>query len=503
MLSSRRAPSSPSRVPIVSVLVLAALVIGVLLPAAAAGAASRPPVAAADVAADRLLVRFATGTPAHARAAARHDAGATELESIDQLGVDVWKVPAHAAARALAGLQRNPHVAYAEQDAVVVPDQVVPNDPSWSSQWGPRRVNAPDAWSTSTGAASVVIAVLDSGLNPSTDLRGQVTRGYNAMNGTSDVTDNHGHGTKAASVAAATTDNGADIAAYCWSCSIMPVKVFDTGTSYVSDSARGMTWATDNGADVISYSMSGSSSTTTMLNAVRYATDRGVVVVSSAGNQGSDAPRYPAAYPEVIGVAGTTSSDALYSWSNYGQWVEVSAPGSNHAISPTGTVTTFAGTSSAAPAVSGVVGLGLAAGASGPEVRAALEASVAPLSAIKHGRVDAAGMLARLSTSTTVEPAPEPEPEPAPAPEPEPAPAPDPTIALTVTTSKTKGVNTANLRWTGATGTTVVVDIDGATTTVANDGSFQHRTGTKGNPTIAYRVCDSGACSQQVTVSSW
>jgi hypothetical protein len=159
-----------------------------------------------------------------------------------------------------------------------------------------------------------VIAVLDSGLSTSADLRNQVAPGFNAMDGTSDVTANHGHGTKAASVAAATTNNGGGIAAYCWSCTIMPVKVFDTGGASHSDTARGMVWATDHGAKVISYSLSGASPTTTMLNAVRYATDRGVVVVSSAGNLGSDEPRYPAAFPEVIGVAGTTSSDSQPIW---------------------------------------------------------------------------------------------------------------------------------------------------------------------------------------------
>lgn len=84
---------------------------------------------------------------------------------------------------------------------------------------------------------------------------------------------------------------------------------------------------TDNGADIISMSISGSSGSTTLLNAVQYATSRGVVVITSAGNTGDTAQRYPVVYSGVIAVRGSDSADGRYSWSTYGDWVDVAAPG--------------------------------------------------------------------------------------------------------------------------------------------------------------------------------
>lgn len=499
------------------------LLIVAILPPTAAGAAPEIAAEADGVLSGRVLVQFRSDAPRAAVFDARRAVGAVEIATIDQLDVRVWRVPDHATDKVVRSLQRNPLVRYAEPDALVELAEIVPDDPDWYRQWGPRHVEVPTAWATSKGGSDVTIAVLDTGVTPVADLKDKLLPGYNAILRNSDTTDDNGHGTMSAGVAAASTDNGTAVAGYCWYCSILPVKVMESSGT-MSDLAAGITWAADQGADVISMSLSGASGTTTVLNAVRYAADRDVVLVAAAGNNGDTVKRYPAAYSEVIAVAGTDATDTLYSWSNHGSWVDVAAPGINRSTTRAGGTINYGGTSSATPAVAGVLGLARSLGVSAVDAREALQSTAEPLTVVRYGRIDAAATVAALGSSAgpAPEPAPEPEPEPAPEPEPEPAPEPgppepepepepapepvrepEPAISLTVAASKTKGLGSADLSWGGASGTSVDLFIDGARSSVANTGSYRHDTGLRGNPSIAYQLCDVDRCSPVVTVSSW
>jgi thermitase len=490
------------RAPLTTLFVLLLLVS--LLPATA-GATPGPSERSGDRIPDRLLVRFADGTPAAAVVAARRDVDAHEVSRIDPLGVHVWRVPAHASDRVLQALQRHPQVEFAELDAVVELEEVIPNDPEWYRQWGPVKVQAPTAWARTTGSSAVRIAILDTGVAPVDDLRDKLLPGRNIVAGNTDTNDDHGHGTMSAGVAAAATNNGVAVAGYCWDCRILPVKVMESSGT-MSDLAAGIVWATDNGAHVISMSLSGASGTTTVQNAVRYARDRGVLLVAAAGNQGGTSPRYPAAYDEVIGVAGTDASDQLYSWSNHGSWVDVAAPGTNRTTTRTGGTINYGGTSSATPAVAGVLGLARATGASAAQARDALQRGATSMSSVRYGRIDALRTLELLGT-TAPAPEPGPSPEPEPSPSPSPPPTPPPPVALVVHGSKVKGLVHAELRWSGASSSQVDVRVDGRVhVRVANSGRWGHDTGLRGSPTITYQVCEAGSstvCSASVTVSSW
>ena len=143
--------------------------------------------------------------------------------------------------------------------------------------------------------------------------------------------------------------NSIGIASYCWHCSLMPVKVLGAdGTGTTANVAAGIVWATDHGARVISMSLSGTTGTSALLSAVQYAHSQGVVLVAAAGNSGTATQTYPAAYPEVLGVAGSDPNDALYAWSNYGPWVKVAAPGCSYTTGRAGWFGSFCGTSAAA-----------------------------------------------------------------------------------------------------------------------------------------------------------
>ena len=366
----------------------------------ASAAAPEPSTPSVD-----LLVGLRPGTsPAHARVLER-DAGTTYVRSISQLGVEVVSVPAGRAAAALGTLRRDARVAFAESDHRVQATDTTPNDPGWPNQWSLPKVRAPLAWDTTTGSPSVVVAVLDTGVDSTQpDLQGAPVPGRDVVNNDADPTDDHGHGTYVAGIAGARGNNALGVASLCWSCAVMPVKVLGAdGTGSYSNVAAGITWATDHGARVITMSLGGAASSTTLSAAVDYARQRDVVVVASAGNDGTTTPNYPAAIPGVLSVAGSDANDARYSWSTYGSWVALTAPGCNLTTGRSGWYGTFCGTSSSTPVVAGIAGLARSAApsASGVTVEQALRASAVPVGYVASGRVDAAGTIARLGSSST------------------------------------------------------------------------------------------------------
>jgi subtilisin family serine protease len=281
----------------------------------------------------------------------------------------------------IAALSADPSVEYAEPDYIARP-AAIPNDPLFPQQWGLTKIQAPAAWDVVTGTQTVVIAIVDSGIDLThPDLAGRLwvnpgevpgnsqdddnngyvddINGWNFVHGTNNLYDGNGHGTQVAGVAAATADNGTGIAGVCWNCRIMPVRVMaDSGVSNYSDIAAGVIYAADKGAKVINLSLGGYAYSNALRDAVNYAVSQGAVVVGGAGNDNVATPFYPAAYENVIAVAATDPDDHKATFSDYGTWVDLSAPG-------TVITTTFLGgdwgpadgTSLSAPFVSGVAAL--------------------------------------------------------------------------------------------------------------------------------------------------
>jgi subtilisin family serine protease len=369
---------------------------------AALTAVAWPSAGSAGTATTHLLVKFKVNAPAGSLSSALHAARAEQVSTISDIGVHVLSAPTARVSSALAALRALPAVQYAEADGLVRTEQA-PNDPWWPNESSEVHVNAPKAWDYTTGSANVVIAVLDTGVDATTpDLQGALVPGWDFVNNDSDTSDDNGHGTMVASIAAARSNNAAGIASYCWGCMVMPVKVMSAnGTGLQSALASGITWAADHGAKVISMSVSGPAYSA-LASAVQYAESKGVILVAAAGNSGSSSPTYPAAYPGVIGVAGANPDDTLNSSSNFGSWVTVAAPWCNYAASMRQSNGSYqyaalCGTSSATPAVAGIVGLlaSQAPGASASQIARALTSSAVPETFVAYGRVDAyAAMLA-------------------------------------------------------------------------------------------------------------
>jgi thermitase len=286
--------------------------------------------------------------------------GGRRVGVIEGINVHVVELPAHASEMALARLlARHPHLKHAELD-VAYPPALAPNDPSYPSEWHLTRISSPAAWNTTTGAGSV-IAVLDSGVDGShPDLIAALVPGWNTYGNDNDTRDVYGHGTQVAGTAAAVGDNARGVAGVAFGARIMPVRVTDAaGYAYTSLIAQGLVWAADHGARVANLSFQGVTSSSTVVSAAQYFRGKSGVVVAAAGNTGA-----AASYPQttaITSVSATNSADARTSWSSYGNFVNLAAPGSGiWTTTRGGGYASVSGTSFSSPIVAGVYALMMA-----------------------------------------------------------------------------------------------------------------------------------------------
>jgi type VII secretion-associated serine protease mycosin len=234
-----------------------------------------------------------------------------------------------------------------------------PNDEDYPSQGHLFVTRMPIAWEVTKGSATTDIAILDTGVDlDHPDLNDRIVAGFDFVNNDTDATDDDGHGTMVAGVAAAETNNSIGVAGVAWNARIIPVKVLNADGVGTDDKiAQGIVWAVDNGAEVVNLSFAGSSPSTLLTNAVTYAISHGVVVVAAGGNEGSSAPSYPAAIPEVIAVGATDLAGNAASFTNFGPWVDIAAPGADITSTAMGADEAYgvgSGTSFASPIVAGV-----------------------------------------------------------------------------------------------------------------------------------------------------
>jgi len=372
---------------------------------AADPAAGETPVAPSDPSVrfdpGRLTVTFKRGVSRAAVDGVFDRAHVRPERPIPQIDAYLVRVSPARRSAALASLRSSPLVASAQREPLVDAFAITPDDDAWPQQWGLRLAAFPDAWTVTRGSSRIVVAVLDTGVDRTqSDLRGALVPGYDFVNGDLDPSDDHGHGTLVSGIIGARANNRTGIAGVCWSCSIMPVKVLDSkGVGLDSVIAAGIVWAVDHGARVINLSLGGPGDTDDLEHAIAYAVQNNAVVVAAAGNNGATALSFPAASRLALSVAGTNQSDRRYSWSNFGSWVSVAAPGCNLAPARGGGDAIFCGTSSAAPVVSGLAALALSANpnATPAEVADAVQRAAVRLpGVVQSGRVDAGRTLALI-----------------------------------------------------------------------------------------------------------
>jgi subtilisin family serine protease len=278
--------------------------------------------------ADELLIKAKAGVSKGKIAGILQGIGAGTVGEIPALRVKQIRVPAHALEKVKTALSHNPNISYVEYN-FIAEASLTPNDPNYPSQWHHPKISASQGWDISTGSNSVPIAIIDSGADPNhPDLSSKLVPGYNFLEENTRTRDIHGHGTKVAGTAAAISNNFIGVASVAWDNPIMPLVVVDkTGWATYYDISRAITYAADNGVKVMNISIAGSSPSYTLQNAVNYAWNNGAVIVAGAGNSSTSAPYYPAACDNVVAVSATDSGDNRAWFSNYGDWVDISAPG--------------------------------------------------------------------------------------------------------------------------------------------------------------------------------
>ena len=236
----------------------------------------------------------------------------------------------------------------------------VPNDPSWPQQWGPARIEADYAWNTTTGDPSVLVAVIDTGVdwNHPDLIANYVALGYDWVSNDADPMDDSGHGTHCAGIIAAVINNSIGIAGLA-QVKVMAEKGLDwRGGGNTDDLANAIIHAVDQGADILSNSWGGYFHSELMYEAVKYAHDREVLVVAAAGNDERDLKLHPACYKEVVAVTATNRTDAPASFTTFGEWVELAAPGVDiYSTIWDNSYAYMSGTSMSTPHVAGVASL--------------------------------------------------------------------------------------------------------------------------------------------------
>ena len=269
---------------------------------------------------------------------------ASIIKTIEGINQTVVKVPAGQEDTIIQQLASDPYVQTSQRD-YTTHAFFVPNDPQFGTQYAFNNngqsvqgqngsphadIGIESAWDVTRGNG-VKVAILDTGINLNhPDLAGKVIVQKSFIS--SSVEDGNGHGTHVAGILAADTNNGIGVAGTCPGCKLIIGKILDdTGTGTTSDATAGITWAADQGAKIINLSLGTNDVQTASLynQAVAYAMQKGAVVVAAAGNDGSTQFSYPAAANGVVSVAGTDNNDKKASWSDFGSWVKIAAPGKN------------------------------------------------------------------------------------------------------------------------------------------------------------------------------
>ncbi|MEM2367237.1 MAG: S8 family serine peptidase [Candidatus Bathyarchaeia archaeon] len=291
--------------------------------------------------------------------------GLTVVDQIPKLNLLTVLVPKNELSTVKEALKRHPTIEFFEENIRVSATQT-PNDYYYSLQWHLQKIEMPNAWEITKGNQNIIVAILDTGVDVNhPDLSDKLLEGYNVYDGTGDVYDDVGHGTRVAGAAAAITNNMIGVSAPAWNNKILPVKVNIPGAASTTITllAKGLTYAADKGAKVACLSWQIFNGSSTLVQAAKYFAEKGGIVIAAAGNTGKYEDYMD--NPYIISVSATDKNDLSASFSSYGPYVDLSAPGVGILTTINGKEASSydyaygyaSGTSFSAPITAGVVAL--------------------------------------------------------------------------------------------------------------------------------------------------
>jgi len=319
-----------------------------------------PAIAALDFIDTELIVAPYPGADALALTALYVDVNARIIDTLPEIDAVVLEVNPNRLSETAGRLAASGLIETVHKNYIFAPD-AAPNDPLFARQDHLPQINASQAWDLTTGSSSIVIAVVDTGVDRNhPDLSGKIIDGWNIHGNNADYADVLGHGTEVAGIAAAASNNAVGVAGLSWASPILAVRVGDAqGLSTSRHIAAGILWAAGHGARVINASFAPLWSDRIVRSAAQQSFNRGCVVVIAAGNAGGS--NSVAGYDEALFVGAVDPSNEIASFSDRGPFVDLCAPGTGVRTTAKGGDYTLAnGTSFAAPVVAGVAALVLA-----------------------------------------------------------------------------------------------------------------------------------------------
>jgi subtilisin family serine protease/Ca2+-binding RTX toxin-like protein len=363
------------------------------------------PVANPQFAANQIIIKFKAGVQSAEANLLRSSLGATVLEITQTLGAQLWQIEGIGVEEAIARFGEDPRIEYIEPNYTLSIESTLPNEPNFTQLWGLNNtgqdggkpdadIDAPEAWDITTGSASEVVGVIDSGVdythpdladniwtNPGevagdgldNDGNGYVDdiHGYDFANNDGDPMDDNSHGTHVAGTIAGRGNNSTGVTGVNWSSQIMGLKFLSaSGSGTTFNAVRAVEYAAmmkqtyGVNINLTNNSWGGGGYSQALFDAIAASRNAGQLFIAAAGNSGLNtdiSPQYPAGYnlDNIISVAATDRNDGIAGFSNYGATtVDLGAPGvTTYSTVPGNAYGNKSGTSMASPHVAGVAAL--------------------------------------------------------------------------------------------------------------------------------------------------
>ena len=335
------------------------------------------PAPGAEYKPGELIIKYRQGKAGVAGAALHQRQGSQRIREFRTYDLEHVKVkPGQSVQAAISAFEADPDVEYAEPN-YILHAMVVPSDPSYGRLWGMTKISAPAAWDNSTGSQTVVIGIIDTGVDYThPDLKANIwpgngtypAYGYNAVANNYDPKDDNGHGSHVAGTIGAVGNNGVGVAGVNWNVQIIACKFLDaSGSGATTDAIECLTYFRNvkaSGVNIVATNNSwgGGGFSQALYDAIN--AQRDILFIAAAGNSGTNndtTASYPSNYdlPNVVAVAATDSADGIASFSQYGRrTVDLGAPGvSIYSTYMNNGYATLSGTSMATPHVTGLAGL--------------------------------------------------------------------------------------------------------------------------------------------------